>query len=362
VYTRCIPDDGPIMKTYSPLPRSIIWSLLLLLSVCCVVKADEPGPSTQRGITAPEALVYITVSIEYPTGQIVTKLTGSGFLITEDGVVVTAKHVLDIEIPAGATRRIKGARASVYGQNFELLEFNPLPNNIDIITLRFSPALAIKWPYLHLSGVILHVGSEVTAWGFPFKQEPVGNPGAVSGLMGITPTLLPISATVIDGMSGGPVVDLSGAVVGVITGGGQVNGTPMPLNYMTPIRYALENLRQLGGKVRLGDNDRKISIPSEGAVHSFTWIYESPPDPGLRVWSRDEAGIWHERYPNGRDTKTFSVVGREVVNRCNGSVVRNNKEPDFEAFIPDFGCNPMWIQFHLNNGEWRWLAQMNDIH
>jgi hypothetical protein len=131
---------------------------------------------------------------------------------------------------------------------------------------------------------------------------------------------------------------------------------------ITPQYEAVNDATLSAGKFVFLSRVGKISIPLGREVQSFTWIYGFQTDPGLRSWSRDEGGIWHERYPSGRDTATFSVVGREVVNRCNGSVVRNNKESGFEAFIPDLGCDLMWARFRWNNGEWKWMGQMNDIH
>jgi hypothetical protein len=144
-----------------------------------------------------------------------------------------------------------GASPSKDSQYYPLYPYEPTPTNVDITTLRFSPALRSDWPFLSVSFVDPAEEADVVAWGFPIDQERIGHPGKISGVQGINATLLPMSATVIDGMSGGPVVDASnGAVIGVITGGGKqvVNGVEkdIPLNYMTPIKYNADALRVLG--------------------------------------------------------------------------------------------------------------------
>src|SRR4051794_36380440 len=99
--------------------------------------------------------------------------------------------------------------------------------------------------------------------------------------------------------------------------------------------------------------------PSE--VQYFTWVYQFNPDPGLRIWSRDPSGIWHERYPDGRENASFSLVSRETVDNCVGAVVRNMKDQNFEVFIPDQGCDRMWARFRTNNGPWKRPAEMKDV-
>src|SRR5207248_2450656 len=92
--------------------------------------------------TPPEAVVYIKVGAQFPTGEKRELSKASGFLVTEDGIVVTARHALDVTIPADAKLYIEGAWGSKDNPAHPLYSYDILPSNVDITTLRFSPALA----------------------------------------------------------------------------------------------------------------------------------------------------------------------------------------------------------------------------
>jgi hypothetical protein len=219
--------------------RSIILSvaLIVLWNQCNAAPSD--------------AIVAIRVGFQFPDGQKTFPSKASGFLISKEGLVVTAKHALEIKVPNNAKLVIEGASPSKDSNYYPLYVYNPIPTNVDITTLKFAPTLRNDWPFLNLSFVDSREGQDVFAWGFPLDQERVGNPGKITGVQGVDPILLPMSANVTEGMSGGPVVDAStGAVIGVITGGGKrvVNGVEqdVPLYYMTPVKYVSDGLKVLG--------------------------------------------------------------------------------------------------------------------
>jgi len=226
--------------------KLIIRSFLILITLPSLVQHA-------RAATPAEALVYISFMFEFPDGTRQPHSKASGFLVTEDGVVVTAKHAVDIQVPATAKLVIEGRRSSIDNQPYRLYPYDPTPTNTDIATLRFSGALGIKWPFLKLAPTNLAEGTAIVAWGFPLNQERISHPGVISGPTGITATLLPMTAPVVEGMSGGPVVDSNGAVVGVVTGGGQVNVNgvlkDVPLQYLTPVKFVADMLKVLGAQV-----------------------------------------------------------------------------------------------------------------
>jgi hypothetical protein len=301
----------------------------IFLSVLSITLSTHCGAATPK-----DAIVKIKAGFELPDGQKNFLSKASGFLVSKEGIVVTAKHALDVTIPSNAKLVIEGASPSKDSKYYTLYKFDPMPTNVDITTLRFSPALNIDWPFLNVSVVDPSEGKDVVAWGFPFDQERIGHPGTISGVQGIDPTLLPMSATVIDGMSGGPVVDASdGKVIGVITGGGKqvVNGMEkdVPLNYMTPIKYDVVALTVLG--VRSGaKSDTKVS---QGLVNGTVDVYP----PGNAVTAPHRAAVAGEAIVQALSSVDEQFVDEEATGDGGAFTIK----------VIDTGQNPkvdVWAQ------------------
>jgi hypothetical protein len=129
----------------------ILSVLLVVVSNGCIAAAPK------------DAIVKIKVGFEFPDGQQTWSSTASGFLVSKDGIVVTAKHVLDIKTPANATLVIEGASPSKDSKYYRLYAYDPAPANVDITTLRFSPALRNDWQFLNVSFVDPQEGSDAIA-------------------------------------------------------------------------------------------------------------------------------------------------------------------------------------------------------
>jgi S1-C subfamily serine protease len=147
------------------------------------------------------------VGVEHRRGQ------GSGVVVAQDGFVLTNAHVA---AGGGALRvRLPGARA-VRG------EVVGADERTDLAVVR---ADAGDLPSLPLSTRRLRVGEVVLAIGNPLGFERSVSTGVVSALHrnlqapreGILEGLVQTDAAVNPGNSGGPLVDASGAVVGITT-------------------------------------------------------------------------------------------------------------------------------------------------
>jgi S1-C subfamily serine protease len=147
------------------------------------------------------------VGVEHRRGQ------GSGVVLAQDGFVLTNAHVA-----AGGGRlriRLPGARA-VRGEPVGADE------RTDLAVVR---ADAGGLPALPLSARRLRVGELVVAIGNPLGFERSVSTGVVSALHrnlrapkdGVLEGLVQTDAAVNPGNSGGPLVDASGAVVGITT-------------------------------------------------------------------------------------------------------------------------------------------------
>jgi hypothetical protein len=133
--------------------------------------------------------------------------TGTGFAIGDGSLIVTAQHVVDgctaIKIPdVGPATLLKSDQRS----DLALLKSSQRPST----ALRFR------------SGRSIRLGEEIVVIGYPLRgllsSPPTVTTGIVSSLAGLLDdrTEMQISAPVQPGNSGGPVLDRSGNVVGVV--------------------------------------------------------------------------------------------------------------------------------------------------
>jgi S1-C subfamily serine protease len=138
--------------------------------------------------------------------------SGSAFFVSSDGTLITNNHVVEgcdkINVMTVDGRTVRA----------EVLTLDKI-NDLAILNSDFRPK---NFAYFR-SGPPLRQGEEVLVYGFPLSSALAssGNltAGYVSALFGIKDDVryLQISAEVQPGNSGGPLVDLSGNVVGVVT-------------------------------------------------------------------------------------------------------------------------------------------------
>ena len=137
------------------------------------------------------------------------KSSGSGFAIADGTRIVTANHVVEgctsINIPdVGAANIVKSEPRS------------------DLAIIRPNRPLAIARGLQFRSGHSVKLGDEIVVIGYPLRgllsSSPTVTIGTVSSLAGIGDdrTQMHISAPVQPGNSGGPVLDRSGNVVGMV--------------------------------------------------------------------------------------------------------------------------------------------------
>jgi S1-C subfamily serine protease len=187
-----------------------------------VTRALETVPLPSVATKAAEAVrgsvVRVRSYVDGSDGEELQSSVGTGVVILDTGVILTNIHVV-----AGAKRIsvvfseglesdaiVTGTRPE---DDLAVLQAKTLPDDLQAATLQSTSGLS--------------PGDQVTAVGFPFGIGPSVSSGVVSGLRRdyrtpegkrLLTNLIQFDAAVNPGNSGGPLVNASGEVVGIVTG------------------------------------------------------------------------------------------------------------------------------------------------
>lgn len=228
---------------------------------------------------AKDSVVYVTSTVYQTTfffEQVPTKEMGSGFLVNEDGEILTNNHVISgssqIEVMLPDQSRYK-ARILVR-----------LVNN-DLALIKIEPKKKLR--YLHLGDSDgLQVGQKVMAIGNPFGfLQGTLTVGVVSSLARTIQQengqplegMVQTDAAINSGNSGGPLLDSQGNVIGINTAIYGPNGGNVGIGFAMPINRAkamLEDFRAGRKPARLGvstvfvggDLAEALRLPSSGGL------------------------------------------------------------------------------------------------
>lgn len=247
--------------------------------------------------TAREATVYISSTVYQRTWFFEVspvRELGSGFLISEDGRILTNFHVIsgsskiEVTLPDG-TRTTAEVLAPDRSNDLALIKISPKK----------------KLPYLRLGdSEKLQVGQKVLAIGNPFGLDWTLTTGVVSALdreiqdeggrslQGMIQT----DAAINSGNSGGPLLDSSGNVIGVNTAIYGPSGGSIGIGFAMPINRAKSMLNdfQTGRSFKrprigvstvfvAGDLAEALDLPSSGGLLIQEVASGSPADgAGLR--------------------------------------------------------------------------------
>jgi hypothetical protein len=153
---------------------------------------------------------------------------GSGFYIA-DGIIATNAHV--IEGAASGTAKLIGN-----DHKSQILGTIALDRHADLALLKVESAA----PALHLGPEVTPaVGDKVYVVGNPLGLEGTFSEGIISGIRPVgSDSILQMTAPISPGSSGGPVMDASGAVIGIAEatfGDGQNLNLAVPVGYLSKI-------------------------------------------------------------------------------------------------------------------------------
>lgn len=236
--------------------RPALWFSILLLSATAAAAAadgatacDRPLPEIFRDVS-PGVLVVSAIRVNpFAVADRVGGAIGSGFVIDDEGHVLTAAHV--VYASSHITVSDGDGGITIAG----LVGLDPI---LDLALLKVPPP-ARPIPALAFGDSdALEIGTEIAAIGSSFGLEKTLTQGIVSGLnrrisestMGWLQPLIQIDAAIGLGMSGGPLLDRCGRVVGILamamTDAGTV-GFAVPSNI---VQNVVPQLKQHGRVIR----------------------------------------------------------------------------------------------------------------
>jgi len=174
-----------------------------------IANAGDFSISLQKPVTQSTA----SPSSSSPKSARTVDLSGTAFVISTNGHVVTNNHVV-----GSCVGDIHG---NLTGESAVTLRIVSKDETNDLAVLQ-APGTFKEFAFIRETSI--HPGDSVIAIGFPFHglltSEFTATTGIVSSLSGLLndTRFLQISAGVQSGNSGGPLLDTSGNVVGVVTG------------------------------------------------------------------------------------------------------------------------------------------------
>jgi S1-C subfamily serine protease len=199
---------------------------LFLPPVASVLAAQSPPQMTIPAIAKAAKGAVVSIVMSDKDGKPIAQ--GSGFAISEDGLIVTNYHVIAegtsaiVKRPDGAFFLVDGMIASDKARDVAVIKAHG--ENFRALTLGDSDRL--------------EVGEEVVAIGNPFSLESTVSNGIVSGFRTVQEQggkFLQITTPISPGSSGGPLFNMAGEVIGITTlilQGGENLNFAIPINDM----------------------------------------------------------------------------------------------------------------------------------
>ncbi|HZW98602.1 MAG TPA: S1C family serine protease [Trueperaceae bacterium] len=217
-------------------PRPFTWLLMFTLALTAVLatqlKREEPrlmhvqGPPPVEGPQGDLLDAYhsardaaVRIEARCTEGRVGATLgVGTGFFVTSDGLVMTAYHVVDQNSSQPCASRLVAVTAAEEEFELDLVGYDIY---MDVATLRADVDRLV--PYLPAAAVSPRVGDQVVAIGnsrgdfLAPRAGRVTRLGVEAGRADFASGTIELTNSLAPGDSGGPVVNLSGEVIGVVS-------------------------------------------------------------------------------------------------------------------------------------------------
>jgi S1-C subfamily serine protease len=180
---------------------------------------ELPSRAARAALRIAPAVVRVRTQDEdkkNPKGGLQDSGVGSGVVISEEGIILTNLHVVQ------GAKRIQVTFADGLESDAQVIAVQP---HNDLAVIKASRLPDDLQPATLGSSQNLQPGDEVVAVGFPFGIGPSVSAGVVSGLnrqfgsesKTMMRGLIQADAAANPGNSGGPLINMAGEVVGIVT-------------------------------------------------------------------------------------------------------------------------------------------------
>jgi serine protease Do len=267
--------------------------------------------------------------------------SGSGFVISDDGMIITNYHVVAEALEPGTVNLREGGSISVtFAETSEEVAVTVVGANelFDIALLRLDNASSLPdnlTPLTFANSDEVRVGQKVIAIGNPFGLQSTVTTGIVSAVSRDFPTIgrievpmIQTDASINPGNSGGPLLNSRGEVIGVntaiipgISAGGQRGnigiGFAVPSNFVTSNLASLERggFVDLRSRPRLGISFVELGIFPESVRESLNL-----PEQGVSVQEVEPGSAAKRAGIRGGDFN-ITIEGRTTDLRGGGDVI-----------------------------------------
>ncbi|MBV8924286.1 MAG: trypsin-like peptidase domain-containing protein [Bradyrhizobium sp.] len=185
---------------------------LLAVLANCVATVKAGGINSAGEFSVPKNVAAKSDAPNNPKSGKTGSQTGTGFVISAGGHIITNHHVID-----GCVGDIKGNLTGEAAAKLRLVN----SDSANDLALLQGPAESFK-TFAKIRDRAIHSGDSVVAIGFPYhgllSSDFTVTTGIVSSLSGMLNDTrhLQISAAIQPGNSGGPLLDTSGEIVGMV--------------------------------------------------------------------------------------------------------------------------------------------------
>ena len=302
---------------------------------------------------------------DMPKGGMKTHALGSGFVISEDGLILTNNHVVEkateIKVKLESGREGKEYDAKVIGRDpktdLALIQINPDADFPKSVHLGDSDAI--------------RVGDWVMAVGNPFGLGQTVTTGIISAkgrIIGAGPydDFLQTDAAINPGNSGGPLFNMNGEVIGINTA---IIAQGQNIGFTIPINLAKELLPQLkAGKIIRGWLGVMIQDVTSDLAKSFglkeakgvliSDITKNSPAEKAGLKRGDVVARF-----SGKEVENAHMLSRVVAatppnTDITFGIIRDGKEKTIEVTI---GTMPQKMETQLPETETAWGLTVHDI-
>ena len=289
-------------------------------------------PDIYKALSPSVVLISSTTTNQFAMKDNITTSYGSGFIYSEDGLILTNSHIV-FKSDAIIVKLFQGGTfpAVIVGID-PIMDVAVLKIQNVQTSLPVAPLMADDQPTV--------IGEEVLVIGNPAGMENTVSRGIISGLNRVLPTspmsmmvpLIQTDAPVSLGNSGGPIVNLCGEVIGMVTavvnGEGKI-GLALPIQV---VRQAIPQLLE-HGRIRrpwLGVHGKLITKAEIESIFKITiadgFLVETV-DPGS---PSERVGIKGGMLPIIIAGEEF-LFGGDIITAAND--IAFNNIGNFETFV-----------------------------